>query len=166
MFEVGFSELLLISVLALIVLGPERLPKVAAQVGRWMGRARSMARQFREQLEDEVQLDATPKPRRASASAATGAASAAAAATAGGDPTPPSTGVDGSTDVSASEALPYAADAGVPGADAYGAHAGSAVDVDPDLQHHDYAGSAYTPPQPPVEDSVNVQATVDEQPRT
>ena len=56
MMEVGFSEILLISVLALIVLGPEKLPKVAAEIGRWVGKARSMARQFREQLEDEAAL--------------------------------------------------------------------------------------------------------------
>ena len=54
MFEVGFSELLLIFAIALIVLGPQRLPKLAQQVGRWVGRARAMARQFREQLEDEA----------------------------------------------------------------------------------------------------------------
>ena len=67
MFEVGFSELLLIFVLALLVLGPQKLPKLAAQVGRWMGRARAMARQFREQLEDEASLEETlkakPKPK-------------------------------------------------------------------------------------------------------
>ncbi len=56
MFEVGFTEILVISVLALVVLGPEKLPRVAAQIGKWVGRARAMARQFREQLEDEVQL--------------------------------------------------------------------------------------------------------------
>jgi sec-independent protein translocase protein TatB len=61
MFEVGFTELLLISVLALIVLGPERLPKVAAQLGRWVGRARAMARQFRDQLEEEAALEPTPR---------------------------------------------------------------------------------------------------------
>ncbi len=54
MFEVGFSELLLIMGLALLVLGPEKLPKVVSEIGRWMGRARAMARQFREQLEDEA----------------------------------------------------------------------------------------------------------------
>jgi sec-independent protein translocase protein TatB len=54
MFEVGFTELLLIFALALIVLGPERLPKLAQQVGRWVGRARAMARQFRDQLEEEA----------------------------------------------------------------------------------------------------------------
>jgi len=64
MFEVGFSEILLISILALVVLGPEKLPRVAAQLGRWMGRARTMARQFRDQLEDEVQLaDIATKPK-------------------------------------------------------------------------------------------------------
>lgn len=56
MFEVGFTELLVIFVLALIVLGPEKLPRLAAQVGRWIGRARAMAKQFRDQLEDEVNI--------------------------------------------------------------------------------------------------------------
>jgi sec-independent protein translocase protein TatB len=54
MFEVGFTELLLIAALALLVLGPQKLPKLAQQVGRWVGRARSMARQFRDQLEEEA----------------------------------------------------------------------------------------------------------------
>ena len=53
MFEVGWSEYLVIFALALIVLGPEKLPKLAASVGRWVGRARTMARQFRDQLEAE-----------------------------------------------------------------------------------------------------------------
>jgi sec-independent protein translocase protein TatB len=54
MLDVGFSEILLTSAIALIVLGPEKLPKVARQVGNWMGRARAMARQLTEQLEREV----------------------------------------------------------------------------------------------------------------
>ena len=57
MFEVGFSEILLIFAIALLVLGPEQLPKLAADVGRWAGRARAMARQLRTQLEQEVQFD-------------------------------------------------------------------------------------------------------------
>ena len=54
MFEVGFTELLLIFAIALIVLGPQKLPKLAQQVGRWVGRARAMARQFKDQLEEEA----------------------------------------------------------------------------------------------------------------
>ena len=57
MFEVGFTEILLILGLALLVLGPEKLPGLAEKVGRWTGRARSMARQLRTQLEHEVTLE-------------------------------------------------------------------------------------------------------------
>jgi sec-independent protein translocase protein TatB len=56
MFEVGFTEIILILGIALLVLGPERLPKLANQVGRWAGRARAMARQLREQLDEEVTI--------------------------------------------------------------------------------------------------------------
>lgn len=65
MFEGRFGELLIIGVLALIFLGPEKLPRVVAEVGRWVGRARAMARQFREQLEEEVQLEETRKAQAA-----------------------------------------------------------------------------------------------------
>ncbi len=54
MFEVGFTEIILILGIALLVLGPEKLPKLANQVGRWAGRARAMARQLRAQLDEEV----------------------------------------------------------------------------------------------------------------
>jgi sec-independent protein translocase protein TatB len=57
MLDFGFSEILLTSAIALVVLGPERLPKVARQVGNWMGRARVMARQLSEQLEREVHAE-------------------------------------------------------------------------------------------------------------
>jgi sec-independent protein translocase protein TatB len=102
MFDIGFSEILLILGLALVVLGPDKLPQVARTIGRWAGRARTMARQFREQLEQEadevkVNLDTTgkaapgrpanaspPAPASASppaATAAPGAASVPGAAT-------------------------------------------------------------------------------------
>jgi Tat protein translocase TatB subunit len=57
MFEVGFTEIVLIFAIALLVLGPARLPKLAADLGRWAGRARAMARQLRTQLEQEVHYD-------------------------------------------------------------------------------------------------------------
>ena len=54
MFDVGFFELLLVFVIALLVLGPERLPKVARQVGYWTGRARSAFNNLRYELEREA----------------------------------------------------------------------------------------------------------------
>ena len=56
MFEVGFTEIVLILGIALLVLGPEKLPRLANQVGRWAGRARAMARQLRQQLDEEVEI--------------------------------------------------------------------------------------------------------------
>ena len=68
MFDIGFTELVLLAGLGLIVLGPQRLPKVAAQLGRWVGQARRMSRTLMYQLRQEVDLD-DPRPfsaRRAS----------------------------------------------------------------------------------------------------
>lgn len=62
MFEIGPSELLLICVIGLLVLGPKRLPKVAAEIGKWVGRARRTATQLRRQLEREVELSEIDKP--------------------------------------------------------------------------------------------------------
>lgn len=56
MFDVGFSELLLCFVVALVVLGPERLPKVARTVGRWTGQARAYLRNLSTELDRESQL--------------------------------------------------------------------------------------------------------------
>lgn len=47
MFDVGYSELLLIAIVTLLVVGPKELPNLLRQVGRWTGKARSMARHFR-----------------------------------------------------------------------------------------------------------------------
>ncbi|MEO1901048.1 MAG: Sec-independent protein translocase protein TatB [Alcanivorax sp.] len=54
MFDIGFSELTLIFVIGLVVLGPERLPKAARTVGYWMGRARSTFNHLRNELEREA----------------------------------------------------------------------------------------------------------------
>jgi sec-independent protein translocase protein TatB len=70
MLDVGFSEILLTSAIALIVLGPERLPKVARQVGNWVGRARVMARQLSEQLEREVNAEELLKAQKKTSAAA------------------------------------------------------------------------------------------------
>ena len=57
MFEVGFWELALLFGLGLIVLGPEKLPKIADQLGRYAGQARRMARTFTEQIRDEIEAE-------------------------------------------------------------------------------------------------------------
>ncbi len=54
MFDVGFWELAVIFVVGLLVLGPQRLPKVASQLGQWAGKARRMARILTTQLQDEM----------------------------------------------------------------------------------------------------------------
>ena len=54
MFEIGFWELVLIMVIALIVLGPERLPEVARTVGRWVGKARGMVRTVKAEIDREL----------------------------------------------------------------------------------------------------------------
>lgn len=46
MFDLGWSELLLIAIVALIVVGPKDLPVLFRNVGRWVGKARGMAREF------------------------------------------------------------------------------------------------------------------------
>lgn len=74
MFEVGFTELLLIFALALVVLGPRRLPELASRVGRWVGKARAMARQLREQLDQEVTFEENESTRRRKPGAAAAAA--------------------------------------------------------------------------------------------
>jgi sec-independent protein translocase protein TatB len=85
MFDFGFQELVVIFVVALVVLGPRRMQQLATTVGRWLGKARAMARQFREQLENEINVDEIT-----GINTRTGSVAGAAAAT-----PPPPTGMDG-----------------------------------------------------------------------
>lgn len=57
MFDLGFSELLVIGLVALIVIGPERLPKVARTAGAWLGRLNRFVSQVKQDVERDVQLD-------------------------------------------------------------------------------------------------------------
>ena len=57
MFDVGFSELLMIAVVALIVLGPERLPKAARFAGLWVRRARAQWNSVKGEFEREMADD-------------------------------------------------------------------------------------------------------------
>lgn len=57
MFDVGFSELLIIAVVALLVLGPERLPKAARFAGLWVRRARAQWYSVKSEFEREMAAD-------------------------------------------------------------------------------------------------------------
>ena len=57
MFDVGFQELALIGVIALIVVGPERLPKMARTVGLWAGKIRYYVNQVKVDIEREVRAE-------------------------------------------------------------------------------------------------------------
>lgn len=57
MFDIGFWELVILFGLGLLVLGPERLPRVATQIGNWAGQARRMARTLTNQIRDELDID-------------------------------------------------------------------------------------------------------------
>jgi sec-independent protein translocase protein TatB len=57
MFDIGFSELLVIAVVALVVLGPERLPKAARFAGLWVRRARAQWYSVKSELERELAAD-------------------------------------------------------------------------------------------------------------
>ncbi|MEG2802787.1 Sec-independent protein translocase protein TatB [Stenotrophomonas sp.] len=57
MFDIGFSELLVIAVVALVVLGPERLPKAARFAGLWVRRARHQWDSVKQELERELHAD-------------------------------------------------------------------------------------------------------------
>jgi sec-independent protein translocase protein TatB len=59
MFDIGFWELIILFGLGLVILGPERLPKVAMQIGNWAGQARRMARSLTTQIRDELDVDVT-----------------------------------------------------------------------------------------------------------
>ncbi len=56
MFDVGFSELVLLFIIGLLVLGPEKLPQVANKLGGWVGQARRMTRMLKRQIEDELEF--------------------------------------------------------------------------------------------------------------
>jgi len=57
MSGIGGSEFLLLCLIGLLVLGPERLPRVASQIGRWLGQARRMTRVMKRQLEEELDVE-------------------------------------------------------------------------------------------------------------
>lgn len=57
MFELSFGKMMIIAVVALIVLGPEKLPKVARTIGHLLGRARTYANTVKQDIDREMQMD-------------------------------------------------------------------------------------------------------------
>lgn len=57
MFDIGFFELLVIGIVALVVIGPERLPKVARTVGQWLGRMNRYVAQVKQDIDRDMRLE-------------------------------------------------------------------------------------------------------------
>ena len=57
MSGIGGSEFILLCLIGLLILGPERLPRVARQIGSWVGKARQLTRSLQRQLEDELDTE-------------------------------------------------------------------------------------------------------------
>jgi len=57
MFDIGFSELFMIIVIALIVIGPERLPGVAKKVGRYVGKAKRTFESVKREVQSELETE-------------------------------------------------------------------------------------------------------------
>lgn len=162
MFDFAFSEVLVICVVALVVLGPTRLPGVVRKVGRWVGKARAMARDFRQQLENEVTLEElnrmTEKHSRRDPPDAGAAAAAAGASAAAGT----SAGASAAGDAAAETSAPAAPQ---PGDDTY-SHAHAEGDApqpwspEPELAH-DLAAHPDPAPDPTPDPAL---ATADDAP--
>jgi sec-independent protein translocase protein TatB len=57
MFDIGFSEMVIIAVVALVVLGPDRLPRVARQAGQWMGKLQRYVSDVKSDINRQMELD-------------------------------------------------------------------------------------------------------------
>ncbi|MCK4840482.1 MAG: twin-arginine translocase subunit TatB [Methylococcales bacterium] len=57
MFDVGFWELCLVGLVSLLVIGPEKLPKVARIAGFWVGKARTMVASVKTEIKEELQAE-------------------------------------------------------------------------------------------------------------
>jgi len=57
MFDSGFLELLVVGIIALLIVGPERLPEVAAKAGKFIGKMKAFVATTREDIEKEIRSD-------------------------------------------------------------------------------------------------------------
>lgn len=61
MFDIGFWELLMLGLVALLVVGPERLPKLAYTAGKWLGKGRSMLSAVKSEIDKEIKAEELKK---------------------------------------------------------------------------------------------------------
>lgn len=61
MFDIGFTEMVVIGIVALIVIGPEQLPKVARTLGHLSGRARRYANDIKNDIQQEMEMEELKK---------------------------------------------------------------------------------------------------------
>jgi sec-independent protein translocase protein TatB len=57
MFDIGFLELLIVGLVALLVVGPERLPGVARSAGKWIGKGRRMIAAVKLEIDKEIKAE-------------------------------------------------------------------------------------------------------------
>ena len=57
MFDIGFWEICLVSLVSLIVIGPEKLPKAARVAGFWVGKSRNMVASVKAEIKEELQAE-------------------------------------------------------------------------------------------------------------
>ncbi|MBY4678676.1 Sec-independent protein translocase protein TatB [Marinobacterium arenosum] len=57
MFDIGFAELLIVAVVALVVLGPEKLPTAARTLGLWLGRIRRTVSSIQSEITEELRIE-------------------------------------------------------------------------------------------------------------
>ncbi|MBQ0725117.1 MAG: twin-arginine translocase subunit TatB [Cycloclasticus sp.] len=57
MFDIGFFELCLIGIIALLVIGPEKLPRVARTVGLWVGKAQGLVKTVKYEIDEQLRTE-------------------------------------------------------------------------------------------------------------
>ncbi|MEH6503350.1 MAG: Sec-independent protein translocase protein TatB [Cycloclasticus sp.] len=57
MFDIGFFEICLIGIIALLVIGPEKLPRVARTVGLWLGKAQGMVKTVKYEIDEQLRAE-------------------------------------------------------------------------------------------------------------